>query len=47
MLQGMFSAVAHVSNLFTSLFDRRLIERRFILNQIYGFELRIYKSISA
>jgi hypothetical protein len=36
-----------LSNLFKRLFDRRLIERRFNLNLVYNFELRIYKSTSA
>jgi hypothetical protein len=31
-------------NLFKCLFDQRLIERRFISNLVYNFELRIYKS---
>jgi hypothetical protein len=35
-----------LSNLFKRLFERRLIERRFILNLVYNFELRIYKSTS-
>jgi hypothetical protein len=35
-----------LSNLFKRLFDPWLIEQRFILNLIYNFELRIYKSTS-
>jgi hypothetical protein len=39
-----FPLLLHIlSNLFKRFFDRWLIERRFILNLIYGFEWRIYK----
>jgi hypothetical protein len=46
LLMKNFLMFIRLHQLFKHLFDRRLIEQRFILNLIYNFELHIYKSTS-